>query len=93
MVRRWPGVLNEGFDIPIAGSGRRVGVQSLEKAVFPEQISAGVVLDDTSVIEHHDVIRIPDGGHAMGDNDGGSALPERLKRIVNQIIKNAKAKA
>ncbi len=62
-------------------------MQFVKKTILPEQVFSGVKLNHSSVVEYHDVVCVPDSGHAMGDDDGGSALPERLKRIIDQILR------
>ena len=43
-------------------------------------------LHDTSPAEDKDDVRVPDGGEAVGDGDGGAALLGPLQRLLHHLL-------
>ena len=43
-------------------------------------------LDDTALFQHHDAIRIADGGQAVSDNKGGAAIHQAIHAPLHQCL-------
>ncbi len=48
-------------------------VQVVVETFFIQQFLVGALLDDLAVIDHQDVVGIPDGAQAVGDDEAGAS--------------------
>ena len=60
------------------------GVELVVGALLGDQILVGATLDDAAVIQHHNAIGIAHGGEAVGNDEGGSALHQRVHTLLHQ---------
>ena len=49
-----------------------------------DQVIMGAPFDDAAVIEHHDAVRIHDGGQPVGDHKGSPALHQSIHTFLHQ---------
>src|SRR6476646_5731424 len=47
----------------------------------------GPAFHDSSLLKNQDLVNLADGGEAMGDDEGGTVLHQKLQAVLNQLLR------
>ena len=61
-------------------------VELFVAAVVCEEFVMRAALDDFAVLEDENLVGTPDGGQAMGDDEGGAALAQRRESVLDFLF-------
>ena len=62
------------------------GVKLVIPALFLQKLVVGAALDDPSLFQNHDAVRVFDGGKTVGDHESGAALHQPVHALLNQRL-------
>jgi hypothetical protein len=87
-ARRSPRALDTPDDFPRHASkclrGRKLKAEKpLVHGTAVQQFAVGAHVQNGSLIHHHDLIRLQNGGEAMSDGHNGAATAEHAQRVTN----------
>src|ERR1700742_4179313 len=54
------------------------------RAVF--QFRKGAGLDDAAFLEDEDAVHVPDGGEAVGDDEGGAVAHQAFEGFLDEVL-------
>ena len=60
--------------------------QPVINALFLHQLIMGAGFRDGVMIDHHNTVRVPQGGKAVGNGKGGAALGQAAQRLLNLVL-------
>ena len=65
--------------------GLLLGVESVVEALRGHQLVVSADLSDQSVVQHDDVVCVPDGRQTVSDHDARPTLLRALQRLLNYL--------
>ena len=66
--------------------GKVAGVQAVIAALLGDQLVVGAALNDTTLLQHHDAVRVAHGGQAMGNDEGRAAIHQAVHAVLHKLL-------
>src|SRR6476661_4673742 len=76
----------QGFEALRRNCLAEVPREAAERPVLREQLAFGAALDDLAVLDDENLVRTPDGGEAVRDDDRGTAVQQPIERLLDQDL-------